>query len=757
MAERVEVSVITLGGKGSSLSSSSVYAIANGQAQVRIDSSALSRLASFDNRAPAVKAHQFNFSSLLTTEESRASLAILLNKLLILSGSASLRTVLPVRIAEALSTTSSQALVIDPLDLTEEEATALEALGLTSALYGVLALLDHQAAALSAIADAVAAISCEASQADVGAFNLMDSGDGHTAKDEIGVAGDMKVLLNGSKLVGKVESEAVSRIPKIHGCLREQAKLVHSKTRVELNSGVKVGKGGPQSASGAAGIVRTALLPLAAALWDLGTCSFGRAKLNIDSVGSDDLRSSLVGLFEEKCPSGDSLRNEFKVVSELVFEGEDKCDRLAHQVNVLLGLVWKTVAWEAITAYVALEGTELNEKSKSTEVNGGESAKVDKKSEKKKKVVLGKGTSVMIQFLKSRLQSKADAIGSSGLLEKWVEDLLSFLDPKDLEFDSLLNKVKEVVESNETRRLPKLPKGTRDFAKEQMAIRKKAFSIIEDVFERHGATALDTPAFELRETLMGKYGEDSKLIYDLADQIKLNHRKLLDGMLEICGVPPEKFRTICSSIDKLDKQPFDQIKKEMVEEKGLTVKTADRIGDFVKERGPPLELLYKLKCEGSEFLENNSSIDALNDLEILFKALEKSKCINKVTFDLSLARGLDYYTGVIYEAVFKGGAQTTRATKTEVLVSILGDDLIQAAELASELWDAKIKAEYLVTKRWSKHFDRAKESKIPWILIVGERELMEGTVRLKDFESNVEDVVIPRTRVVEELKTRLNP
>lgn len=47
-------------------------------------------------------------------------------------------------------------------------------------------------------------------------------------------------------------------------------------------------------------------------------------------------------------------------------------------------------------------------------------------------------------------------------------------------------------------------------------------------------------------------------------QVKLNHRKLLDGMLEICGVPPEKFRTICSSIDKLDKQTFEQIKREMV-------------------------------------------------------------------------------------------------------------------------------------------------------------------------------------------------
>lgn len=61
--------------------------------------------------------------------------------------------------------------------------------------------------------------------------------------------------------------------------------------------------------------------------------------------------------------------------------------------------------------------------------------------------------------------------------------------------------------------------GTRDFAKEQMAIRERAFSIITEVFKRHGAAALDTPAFEMRETLMGKYGEDSKLIYDLADQV----------------------------------------------------------------------------------------------------------------------------------------------------------------------------------------------------------------------------------------------
>src|SRR3954462_5538289 len=51
-----------------------------------------------------------------------------------------------------------------------------------------------------------------------------------------------------------------------------------------------------------------------------------------------------------------------------------------------------------------------------------------------------------------------------------------------------------------------------------MAIREKMFQIITNVFKRHGGMALDTPVFKLKEILSGKYGEDSKLIYDLQDQ-----------------------------------------------------------------------------------------------------------------------------------------------------------------------------------------------------------------------------------------------
>ncbi|XP_042506112.1 histidine--tRNA ligase, cytoplasmic [Macadamia integrifolia] len=903
MAAGREVSVVTIGGKGSSLSSSSVFAIANGLSQVRIDSAVTDKL---------TKKHSLSTVSLnnsesrfLTLEESRAALVVLLNKLAL--SNAGIRDFLPDSIVETLNAGfnpesldfGSVSAFLDSLfalnsrkpeevGVTDGELAVLE--NSSAVLVGISALLDHSSSVLSTVIDAVAAITCEASKADISAFNSLDSGDGFSAKDETAVASDMKILLSDSKLVGRVDSDAISEIPKVHGSFREVVRLVHARMRVELNSLVKVGKGSSGS-SGCGKVLMNTLWPLASVLQFLGESSLCRAKLNVESIGSVDLRTQVLEMFERSCPTSNVLNDMFR----LIWEAKREADyvRFFHEIYCLLLKVRTVVAWEGALALFSLEKSESNEKAKGAaparaEANGG-NASAERKGEKKKKKVLGKGTTVIRQLIKDRLQNQdRDAVENVEVLAQWVQNLSLFFDPKEPELDLFLQKVKEIVESNESRRLPKIPKGTRDFAKEQMAIRKRAFSIIEGVFEMHGATALDTPVFELRETLMGKYGEDSKLIYDLADQggelcslrydltvpfaryvamnglssfkryqiakvyrrdnpskgryrefyqcdfdiaghfelmgpdfevikiltelldelnigdyeIKLNHRKLLDGMLEICGVPSEKFRTICSSIDKLDKQSFEQVKKEMVEEKGLSVETADRIGAYVKRRGPPLEILSNLKQEGSQFLEHKGSSTALDELQILFNALEKSKCTNKVIFDLSLARGLDYYTGVIFEAVFKGTTQVgsiaaggrydnligmfgtkqvpsvgvslgiervfaileqlekdrnqlIRPTKTQVLVSILGEDLSQAAELVSELWEAKLNAEFMVNKRVMKHIDRAKESRIPWIVIFGEREQNEGIVKLKDVEANMEEVV-PRSSVVEELLRRLN-
>ncbi|KAH6801148.1 Class II aaRS and biotin synthetases superfamily protein [Perilla frutescens var. hirtella] len=825
--------------------------------------------------AAAGRKFRFSIPDFLTPEEARASVIPLLNNLVLSSSSSAACA----QLVEILNKN-----VVSPgytlNDVTSDDLAVLDYP--SAAIAGVSALVDHRCSALASIADAVAALSCEALRADVSPFNLMDSGDGLSPKDAVAVAANFRVFFNGSKLVNSGKKQfsdsSVAEIPLVHGSFWEFSRLLHSKTRVELNSGFR---------AGSAKAMSTALLSLALSLSNLGDNSVLRTGLLVSSSISDvELRSRLSEMVAAKCLRVElhSRMSEILAAKCLLPESSSQEHYLlfSHKLYELLDVVRNIVSWEAIAAFVSLEGCETF--ADRIQPDNSSLSEPDKKSEKKRKVVvLGKGTTAIMQYIKGRLLCPTPKYD----LEKCSQDFQSLLDPKGSGFDDLLAEVKEIVESNENRRLPKLPKGTRDFSKEQMAIREKAFAIIVEVFKRHGGMALHTPVFELKEVVTGKYGEDSKLIYDLADQggelcslrydltvpfaryvamngltsfkryqiaqvcrrdnpskgryrefyqcdfdiagqfekmgpdfevikiltelldelgigdyeVKLNHRKLLDGMLVICGVPQEKFRTICSSIDKLDKQSFEQVKREMVEEKGLAEETADKIGSFVKQRGSPMELLSQLKKEGSEFLSNGESNLALNELEILFKALQKAKFINKVVFDLSLARGLDYYTGVIFEAVFKGGTQVgsiaaggrydnligmfgrkqvpsvgvslgiervfvimeqlqkdknqeIRATEIQVLVSILVDDLSLGTELASELWEAKLKAEFMVNKKLSKHVDRAKGSKIPYMAIVGDYELSKGVVKLKDTtDMTWEDV--PRSRLVPALQTRL--
>ncbi|KAK2616775.1 Cytoplasmic and mitochondrial histidine tRNA synthetase [Conoideocrella luteorostrata] len=283
----------------------------------------------------------------------------------------------------------------------------------------------------------------------------------------------------------------------------------------------------------------------------------------------------------------------------------------------------------------------------------------------------------------------------------------------------------------------KTPKGTRDWSGQDMLLREEVFKMITDVFKKHGGTPLDTPVFELKEILSGKYGEDSKLIYDLQDQggelcslrydltvpfarwlamnniqsvkryhiakvyrrdqpaiargrfrefhqcdfdiagvydsmipdaevlriivevfealklgvtIKLNHRQVLDGMFTVAGVTEDKIRTISSAVDKLDKMSWEDVKKEMVEEKGLSAEVADRIGEYVRHAGTISETLSLLKSK-AELVANEQIKRGLDDMTLLASYVEAFGISDKISFDLSLARGLDYYTGLIYEVI----------------------------------------------------------------------------------------------------------
>ena len=67
--------------------------------------------------------------------------------------------------------------------------------------------------------------------------------------------------------------------------------------------------------------------------------------------------------------------------------------------------------------------------------------------------------------------------------------------------------------------------------------------------------------------------------------LKVNSRKLLDAMVELSGAPKSKFNQICSAIDKLDKLPWADVKRELVKDKGLDEDVADKLGKFVEYKG----------------------------------------------------------------------------------------------------------------------------------------------------------------------------
>lgn len=140
--------------------------------------------------------------------------------------------------------------------------------------------------------------------------------------------------------------------------------------------------------------------------------------------------------------------------------------------------------------------------------------------------------------------------------------------------------------------------------------------------------------------------------------IKLNHRKILDGIFEVCGVPTEKIRSISSAVDKLDKLQWKEVRKEMTEEKGLDGEIADKIWSYVQKKGSR-DVLKFLQSDAS--MSSNASMQkGMEDMDLLLTYLEAFGILDKVEFNLSLARGLDYYTGVIYEVITEGSAPPTK-------------------------------------------------------------------------------------------------
>lgn len=129
--------------------------------------------------------------------------------------------------------------------------------------------------------------------------------------------------------------------------------------------------------------------------------------------------------------------------------------------------------------------------------------------------------------------------------------------------------------------------------------------------------------------------------------IRISHRRLLESIGLAAGVPAEQATALYRAIDKLDKIGREGVANEL-SDAGLNPAQAARVLDLVTRTGSPAELLDALSAELADV---SGAPDAIADMRVIFDLLPAFGIAeNRYTLDLALARGLDYYTGPVFEA-----------------------------------------------------------------------------------------------------------
>lgn len=131
--------------------------------------------------------------------------------------------------------------------------------------------------------------------------------------------------------------------------------------------------------------------------------------------------------------------------------------------------------------------------------------------------------------------------------------------------------------------------------------------------------------------------------------VKINHKNIVINILKLIGVEENLFPLVFSALDKLDKKSFNEIKVEL-QQKGLSDKTINSLEniylEITKTECDFLELLEKLKSFG---INDEKTFENLSKIDIFIKKLN----LSHFKFDPFLIRGMDYYTGILYEVVYK--------------------------------------------------------------------------------------------------------
>lgn len=275
-------------------------------------------------------------------------------------------------------------------------------------------------------------------------------------------------------------------------------------------------------------------------------------------------------------------------------------------------------------------------------------------------------------------------------------------------------------------------------------------------------------------------------------KIKVNNRKLLEGLAILCGVRKDQVEEVFRSLDKLDKVGREGVEKEL-SEKGFDEELIKKLLDVTEVSGDLKDVLEKTRSLGGNKLVDEGA----KELEELFNFLMVLGLEKKVIVDLSLARGLDYYTGNVFEGVVEGGKWSVAGggrydtlvekyggrptpatgisigverviqlmderklfpelTRNLVYVAPANDEVrAKTLEVTQKIREAGIPAETdLMNRKLGKQFSYADSIGASKVVVVGPKDLEEGKLTIRDMKSG-EEVKVDVKKVVDALKTML--
>ena len=234
--------------------------------------------------------------------------------------------------------------------------------------------------------------------------------------------------------------------------------------------------------------------------------------------------------------------------------------------------------------------------------------------------------------------------------------------------------------------------------------------------------------------------------------IKLNNRKILAGIAEIIGAP-DKIVDITVAIDKLDKIGLDNVNAEL-REKGLTEEAISKLQPVLAMGGSNTDKINEL---ASVLSASETGMKGVEEMRTLFSLIDTVNIRCAVEADLTLARGLNYYTGTIIEvkALDYQIGSITGGGRYDNLTGVFGMDGViflnmGDAETAfvlpvlKRLREAGVPAEiYADAAKFKKQMSYANDRAIPYVAIVGESELQNGVIALKDMTSGEQQNLTP--------------